>query len=137
MGDRNVIAFPGSEEIGGYTMHPSLQEASRESARYGFERKLKSLFSRYAESSIAVEAHDRQAAITLTRASLLDAGLLFARVNYSIHGMPWKDAFEAVLQQVTSKPEAERCDAILQLLAEYKVHGRALMDDLLRKWRED
>lgn len=108
-----VIPFPGSDVIGGYPTHPILQEALRESARHGFEQKLSGLYARYADS-----LPDKP----LTGATFLDAGLLFANVGHFVDGLSWKEAFEVVVRRVTSKPEKERYDAIVDILVQY--HAR-------------
>ena len=117
-----VVPFPGSEVIGGYLAHPILQEALRESARHGFEQKLSGLYTRYADSLPNKP---------ITGAAFLDAGLLFANVGHFVDGLSWKEAFEVVVRRVTSKPETERYDAIVDIFVQYQARrdelGKALL----------
>lgn len=118
----SVVPFPGSEVVGGFQAHPILQEALRESARHGFERKLNGLYTRHADSLPNKP---------MTRAAFLDAGLLFANVGHFVDGLSWKEAFKAVVRCVTSKPEAERYDAIVDILVQYQARRDELGNVLL------
>ena len=103
----NVAEFPGTPIRGAgfdYEVHWTLSEALRESARQGFERKLKGLWARYASP--------RWKEHPFGRPDFLDSALLVAREQHYFEGRTWRDSFRYVVQIVTSKPECERIEGI-------------------------
>ena len=88
-----------------YELHWTLSDALRESARHGFDRKLKDLWPRYTLPGWQDNP--------MARPDFLDCALLMAREQHYLNALPRKDAFQHVIQIVTSKPEGNRSDELL------------------------
>ena len=124
MSDDNVVDFPGTPIQGAeldYELHWTLAEALRESARHGFDRKLKGLWARYALSGWKENP--------MALPDFLDCALLMAREQRYLNALPWKDAFQHVLQIVTSKPEPNRSEGIAWI----KVYNEEFETEILAR----
>ena len=125
----NVTPFPGSETfiIGGERtgMTIGLQTVVRESARHGFERKLKGMWNRFDASDL-----NREQKI-FARADFLDAGLLFARVAKFRTRASWKQVFSNVVGYIKTEAHRLNCDPVTFLLACYRD------EKIRREWLRD
>ena len=118
MSDNNVVVFPGIPVRWAgidHELHWTLAAALRESGRHGFERKLQGQWARYALPGWKEDP--------VNLPDFVDCALLMAREQHYLNGLPWKDAFQYVIQIVTSEPERNRSYAINWIQAYNMAHA--------------
>ena len=125
MSDNNVVVFPGIPVRWAgidHELHWTLAAALRESGRHGFERKLQGQWARYALPGWKEDP--------VNLPDFVDCALLMAREQHYLNGLPWKDAFQYVIQIVTSEPERNRSYAINWIQAYNMEHAIEIVERL-------
>ena len=118
----NVRLFPGESPAGALPAHPMLKEAERESARHGFDRKLRDFWSRYRSDRLAVDPD--------ALGGFIDGAMLMAMVRRH-RGDTWADAFGAIVRRVNSRPASERWVAVETIMAEYLLFRHVMLAELI------